>query len=65
MKLAARPTAPASQDKARDRLWGWEKPAPRARPEQAAPETRRQHSGQRETHQVEQPSAATSGRGKS
>lgn len=56
---------PASQDKARDGLWVREKPVPRTGPDQKALETRRQQGRQRETHQAERPSAATSGRGKS
>lgn len=58
-------TTPSLTKRGQEQLWGWEKPAPRAGPDQAVPETPRQHSRQCETHRAERPSAATSGRGKS
>lgn len=56
---------PSLMKQGEEQLWGWEKPALRAGPEQAVPETPRQHSRQHDTHRVERPSAATFGRGKS
>lgn len=56
---------PSLMKQGEEQLWGWEKPALRAGPEQAVPETPRQHSSQCDTHRVERPSAATFGRGKS